>query len=57
MLTSEFCLIGRNKGATNTKLLAVTGKNASPLGFFMAARFGSDYTGATALLDSLAFPQ
>lgn len=37
----------------NTKLHAVTDRNGRPLSFFMTAGQISDYTGATALLDSL----
>jgi transposase len=35
----------------NTKFHAVTDANGRPLSFFMSAGQGSDYTGATALLD------
>lgn len=37
----------------NTKLHAVTDRNGRPLDFFMTAGQISDYTGASALLDSL----
>ena len=45
--------ICRAKGGTNTKLHAVTDSNGRPLSFFMIADQVSNYTGATALLDSL----
>ncbi|WP_148268543.1 IS5 family transposase [Komagataeibacter medellinensis] len=50
-------LIGRTKGGMNTKLHAVTDQNGRPLGFFMTAGQISDYTGASALLDSLPMAQ
>lgn len=46
-------LIGRTKGGMNTKLHAVTDANGDPFSFFMTAGQVSDYTGASALLDSL----
>ncbi|MBF0852429.1 IS5 family transposase [Gluconobacter sp. R75690] len=50
-------LIGRTKGGMNTKLHAITDQNGRPLSFFMTAGQISDYTGATALLDSLPAAQ
>ncbi|BAK83607.1 transposase [Komagataeibacter medellinensis NBRC 3288] len=41
----------------NTKLHAVTDQNGRPLSFFMTAGQISDYTGASALLDSLPMAQ
>ncbi|GEM16303.1 hypothetical protein NBRC3293_0800 [Gluconobacter oxydans NBRC 3293] len=41
----------------NTKLHAITDQNGRPLSFFMTAGQISDYTGATALLDSLPVAQ
>jgi transposase len=41
----------------NTKLHAVTDANGRPISFFMTAGKVSDYTGAAALLDSLAKAQ
>ncbi|WP_425442609.1 IS5 family transposase [Sphingomonas adhaesiva] len=46
-------LIGRTKGAMNTKLHAVADANGRPLSFFMTAGQVSDYTGPAALLDDL----
>ncbi|MBL7238163.1 MAG: IS5 family transposase, partial [Komagataeibacter hansenii] len=50
-------LIGRTKGGMNTRLHAVTDHNGRPLSFFMTAGQVSDYTGASALLDSLPMAQ
>ena len=50
-------LIGRPKGGMNTKLHAVTDQHGRPLSFFMTAGQVSDYTGASALLDSLPMAQ
>ncbi|MFC0570059.1 IS5 family transposase, partial [Gluconobacter japonicus] len=50
-------LIGRTKGGMNTKLHAITDQNGRPLSFFMTAGQVSDYTGASALLDSLPAAQ
>ncbi len=41
----------------NTRLHAVTDQNGRPLNFFMTAGQISDYTGASALLDSLPMAQ
>lgn len=41
----------------NTKLHAITDQNGRPLSFFMTAGQVSDYTGASALLDSLPMAQ
>ncbi|KXV35768.1 transposase, partial [Gluconobacter japonicus] len=41
----------------NTKLHAATDQNGRPLSFFMTAGQISDYTGASALLDSLPMAQ
>ncbi|KPH88028.1 transposase [Komagataeibacter intermedius AF2] len=41
----------------NTRLHAVTDQNGRPLSFFMTAGQISDYTGASALLDSLSMAQ
>jgi len=46
-------LIGRTKGALNTKLHAITDTSGRPIRFFMPAGPVSDYTGAAALLSSL----
>ncbi|MFT8808655.1 IS5 family transposase [Gluconobacter sp.] len=50
-------LIGRTKGGMNTKLHAITDQNGRPLSFFVTAGQVSDYTGASALLDSLPVAQ
>jgi len=50
-------LIGRTKCGMNTKLHAVTDQNGRPLSFFMTAEQISNYTGASALLDSLPMAQ
>nr|WP_225199155.1 IS5 family transposase [Gluconobacter oxydans] len=50
-------LIGRTKGGMNTRLHEVTDQNGRPLSFFMTAGEISDYTGASALLDSLPAAQ
>lgn len=46
-------LIGRTKGALNSKLHAVTDADGRPIRFFMTAGQVSDYTGAAAMLSSL----